>query len=155
MTFAVVEMGIIFLEFYESAPPVLLHQLQRGLGGGSMSETVLVVEDDAQSVQLVKLILTAGGYEVLIAKTGSEGVEKARAHLPDLIVLDLMLSDISGFEVLRQVRSDPLLEHIPVVIVSARAQVTDKQTADELGVDAYLTKPFHRSDLIETMGSLL
>lgn len=120
-----------------------------------MSETVLVVEDDAQSVQLVKLILTAGGYEVLIAKTGSEGVEKARAHLPDLIVLDLMLSDISGFEVLRQVRSDPLLEHIPVVIVSARAQVTDKQTADELGVDAYLTKPFHRSDLIETMGSLL
>jgi CheY-like chemotaxis protein len=115
----------------------------------------LVIEDDPRSIKLMELILDAYGYQAVIARNGEEGLAAARNQLFDLILLDLMLPEVDGFEVLRQLEADPDLADIPVVITSARARPTTKEEAVELGADFYLTKPYRKAELLDVITTFL
>jgi CheY-like chemotaxis protein len=117
--------------------------------------TILVVEDDPRSADLAELILNSKGYKTLIAEDGPQALEMVRENMPDLVILDLMLPGVDGFEVLEKIRSHPQTSDLPVVIVSARTQDNDKKNAAELGVDAYLTKPFRKAKLLKLVETLL
>jgi DNA-binding response OmpR family regulator len=120
-----------------------------------MQPTILIVEDDPIAANLVQLILGRQGYRSLVALDGLEGLKIARSEHIDLILLDLMLPGIDGFEVLTQLRAAPKTEDIPVMIVSVKSQVADRRTAAKVGADAYLTKPYKAEDLVAKVNSLL
>lgn len=120
-----------------------------------VATTVLVIEDDPRSIRLMELILDSEGYDCLVARSGQEGLDLARTHRVDAIVLDLMLPEVDGLEVLRQLRKDPELAKVPVVITSARARPTTKEEASRLGADRYLTKPYRKAELLDVIASLL
>jgi CheY-like chemotaxis protein len=120
-----------------------------------MTTTVLVVEDDPRSIRLMELILGSRGFQTLIAKSGAQALDLMRAAQLDLIVLDLMLPEVDGFEVLRQARGDPALAGVPILIVSATADPLSRRKATDLGADAYVTKPFRKAELLDVIQSLL
>lgn len=106
---------------------------------------VLVVDDEPRIVRFLELKLEASGYEVLTAGTGLEALEKVKSYEPDLLVLDLLMPGIDGFETLRQIR---IVSSIPVIILSARETSIDKIKGLEMGADDYLTKPFSPDELL-------
>ena len=116
---------------------------------------VLVVDDDADMVVLCGLYLRAGGFDVLEATTGSTALAMARAHRPGVILLDFMLPDMDGTEVLQVLAADPATAGIPVIMLTARVDVRDEQAAWELGVFDYITKPFERERLLQIVGTAL
>jgi len=120
-----------------------------------VATAVLVIEDDPRSVKLMKLILASQGYEAVIARNGSEGLATARSRGFDIILLDLMLPEVDGFEVLRQLQADPALANVPVVVTSARARPTTKEEAAELGASFYLTKPYRKAELLDVIASFV
>jgi len=119
-----------------------------------MAPTVLVIEDDPRSIRLMELILRSQGYEAVMARNGREGLDAVRRRPFDVILLDLMLPEVDGFEVLRQLRNDPDLADVPVIITSARARPTTKEEAAELGANYYLTKPYRKAELLDVIASL-
>ncbi|MGD2143921.1 MAG: response regulator [Anaerolineae bacterium] len=120
-----------------------------------MAPAVLVIEDDPRTVRLLELILGSQGYQMTIATSGDEGLTTLRSGRFDLILLDLMLPGVDGFEVLRQIRDDPAVADVPVVITSARARPVAKQEAADLGADAYITKPYRKAEVLGTIDSLV
>ena len=108
------------------------------------SKTVLVVDDDAKTVELVKLYLSRDGYRVLSAYDGAEALRLARESRPDLIVLDLMLPGVDGLEVCRSLRSE---SDVPIIMLTARTTDEDKLTGLGLGADDYVSKPFSPREL--------
>ncbi len=120
-----------------------------------MAEKILIVDDDRDTLRLVGLLLQRKGYEIIAAERGSQGLEKAFQETPDLILLDVMMPDMDGFEVLRQVRGNPSTSGIPVIMFTAKTQVDDKVAGFEAGADDYLTKPTHPSELTARVKALL
>ena len=120
-----------------------------------MTHAILLVEDDPLSARLVDLILKSEGHQVIMVQDGLRGLEIAQNTSLDLILLDLMLPGIDGFEVLRRLRADPNTANVKVVVVSAKSQPADKERAAELGIDVYLTKPYRKIELLEVVRSLL
>ena len=120
-----------------------------------MEPTILVVEDNLLSAKLLEHQLKRDGYRVLIASNGFQGLKMAQANFPDLILLDLMLPGLDGFEVLNRLRADPQTADVPVVIVSAKSQPDDRQMAARIGANAYLPRPSSRAELLAVVGSLL
>lgn len=120
-----------------------------------MAEKILIVDDDHDTLRLVGLLLQRKGYEIVAAERGSQGLEKAYQETPDLILLDVMMPDMDGFEVLRQVRGNPKTSNIPVIMFTAKTQVDDKVAGFEAGADDYLTKPTHPSELTARVKALL
>ncbi len=120
-----------------------------------MAEKILIVDDDRDTLRLVGLLLQRKGYEIIAAERGSQGLEKAFQETPDLILLDVMMPDMDGFEVLRQVRGNPTTSGIPVIMFTANTQVDDKVAGFEAGADDYLTKPTHPSELTARVKALL
>jgi len=120
-----------------------------------MPSDVLIIEDDSRSIRLLELILRSQGYGVTVAHNGDKGLALMHSRRFDLLVLDLMLPGMDGFEILRQVRADPQLADVPVIITSAQAQATSKHQAAELGAAAYLTKPYRKVELLEVVESLI
>jgi len=104
--------------------------------------TILVVDDEEDIRELVELNLTREGYSVLNCETGQQALQTARSKLPDLVILDLMLPDIDGLEVCKRLKGDNKTRHIPVVMLTAKADEADIVTGLELGADDYITKPF-------------
>lgn len=119
------------------------------------SETILIIEDDPLSVKMGNMILSRAGYNVLSAMNGFLGLKLARKERPDLILLDLMLPGMDGFEILSQLRSNPETAAIPVLILSAKTREEDKQMASRIGADGYMTKPYRRVELLDQLRSLL
>ena len=117
-----------------------------------MASTVLVVDDERNIVQLVRLYLTREGYRVESAANGREGLEKAAALRPDLVVLDLMLPEVDGLEVCRRLRRE---SDVPIIMVTARDDDVDKIVGLELGADDYLTKPFNPRELVARVKAVL
>ncbi|HEY1416481.1 MAG TPA: response regulator, partial [Myxococcaceae bacterium] len=115
---------------------------------------VLVVEDDLSILTGVSMNLRFEGYEVLQAQDGARGLEMAVTDAPDLIVLDVMMPDLDGFEVCRRLKSNPITLHIPVVMVTALDQPSDKVRGLEAGADDFLTKPIPELALIARVRSL-
>ena len=114
----------------------------------------LVVDDSAVIRELIAVNLQLEGFEVTMAGDGETALELARATLPDVITLDVMMPRMSGFEAVERLRAEPETAGIPVVMVTGRAQAADLTRGKELGADAYLTKPFEPAELIEVVTRL-
>ena len=120
-----------------------------------MPEKVLIVEDDAASGRFIGYTLEHEGYEVIIAKNGFEGIAKAQQEEPDLLVLDVMLPGIDGFQVCRRLRAESRASHLPILMLSAKAQEADIAAGLKVGADGYLAKPIDPGDLVSKVRSLL
>ncbi len=116
---------------------------------------ILVVDDETQLVEMLKMRLEAGGYQVLSALDGQEALDKARKEKPDLIILDLMLPKIDGYKVCRMLKFDEKYKSIPIILFTARAQQEDVKLGTEVGADAYITKPFDPPALLGKIKELL
>jgi len=112
-----------------------------------MKKRLLVVDDEPNIIELIRMNLGKSGFEILPAYAGEEAVTLARRELPDLILLDIMLPDIDGLEVLRQLRTDVTTENIPIIMLTARSEETDKVIGLGMGADDYVTKPFGMREL--------
>jgi len=110
--------------------------------------TILVVDDEKHILELVRFNLEREGYQVLTATDGAHCLELARTQSPDLIVLDVMLPEIDGFEVCRELRKDTLTKNIPIIMLSAKAEELDRILGLEIGADDYVTKPFSPRELV-------
>ena len=115
-----------------------------------MARLVMVVDDEESMVHLLRTILEARGYEVATATGGRQALSLARARRPDLILLDLMMPEIDGWEVLHELRQDPSTADIPVIIVTVKRDELDRTVGtDLLKVAGYVNKPFVRRELVE------
>ncbi|SMP44023.1 response regulator transcription factor [Anoxynatronum buryatiense] len=112
-----------------------------------MKKQLLVVDDEPNIIELIRMNLGKSGFEILPAYTGEEAVLMAGKELPDLILLDIMLPDIDGLEVLRQLRTDAVTAGIPIIMLTARSEETDKVIGLGMGADDYVTKPFGMREL--------
>jgi len=118
-------------------------------------QRILVVDDEPEAVDLVAFNLRQAGYEVVSAADGGEALRRARAQLPDLIVLDVMLPELDGLEVCKILRRDPTTAAIPILMLTAKASEVDRVLGLELGADDYVTKPFSPRELILRVRKLL
>jgi DNA-binding response OmpR family regulator len=116
---------------------------------------ILYIDDDAEIRDNVAELLAAEGFEPTVAATGEEGLRRARETPPDLILCDVMLSGMNGYEVIRAVGESHSTESIPFIFLSARADRADIRLGLDLGADAYVTKPFGRAELIATIRARL
>lgn len=120
-----------------------------------MAEKILIIDDDLDTLRLVTLMLQRQGYQITAATNGPQGLEKSLEVKPDLILLDLMMPDMDGYEVTRQLRANPKTVDIPILMFTAKTQLADKVTGFEVGVDDYLAKPTHPSELQSHVKALL
>jgi two-component system cell cycle response regulator DivK len=116
---------------------------------------ILAIEDHEENRRLLRDLLTSVGYELIEAVTGEEGVASAAAQLPDLILMDIQLPGIDGYEVTRRIKANPALRHIPVIAVTSYALSGDDVKALEAGCDAYVTKPFDPAELLDKIRGYL
>jgi CheY-like chemotaxis protein len=115
---------------------------------------VLVVDDDAAVRELITVNLELAGFEVASAEDGVAALAAVDAFGPDLVTLDVMMPRLGGFETLERLRADPRTASIPVVMVTSRTRAADRARAEELGVAAYVTKPFEPGELVEVISRL-
>ncbi len=120
-----------------------------------MAYKILVVDDEPPIVRLMEFILARQGHEMLVAVNGEEALEKVRAESPDLILLDIMMPRIDGYEVARTLRADPTHGDIPIIMLSAKAQEEDIRKGLEVGVNEYITKPFSPDYLVKVVTDYL
>jgi DNA-binding response OmpR family regulator len=120
-----------------------------------MTEKILIIDDDLDTLRLVGLMLQRQGYQIAAATNGQQGLEKALEDKPHLILLDVMMPDMDGYEVTRRLRANPQTLDIPILMFTAKTQLDDKVTGFEVGADDYLTKPTHPSELQSHVKALL
>jgi len=120
-----------------------------------MSEKILIIDDDVDTLRLVGLMLQRQGYDISAASNGTQGLAKALEERPDLILLDVMMPDMDGYEVTRRLRKNPTTVAIPILMFTAKTQLDDKVTGFEVGADDYLTKPTHPTELQAHVKALL
>ncbi|MBN1219739.1 MAG: response regulator transcription factor [Anaerolineae bacterium] len=116
---------------------------------------ILVVDDDKQIVRLVRSYLEQAGYQVSTAFDGETALHAIRREQPDLVVLDLMLPDRDGWDITRLVRSEPSLANLPIIMLTARVEDTDRIVGLELGADDYITKPFNPREVVARVRAVL
>ena len=122
----------------------------------SKVKRIICIEDEPEMVDLIRLILSRRGFEVSGSQGGQDGLEIVRKELPDLILLDLMMPDLDGWEVYQQLRADDKTKHIPVIVVTAKAQSIDKVLGLHIAkVEDYIAKPFSPQELIESVEKVL
>lgn len=115
---------------------------------------ILIIEDERDLTELLVYNLQREGYETIVAHDGQEGLRKAQTLLPDLILLDVMLPALSGFDVCRELRAGERTREIPIIILSAKSEETDQVVGFSLGADDYVTKPFHVKVLLQRIKAL-
>lgn len=120
-----------------------------------MSKRILAIEDHEENRRLLRDLLTSVGYEMIEAVAGEEGLELAAKHVPNLILMDIQLPGIDGYEVTRRVKANPALRHIPIIAVTSYALSGDEVKAMEAGCDAYVTKPFDPVELLAKIREFL
>lgn len=120
-----------------------------------MAEKILIVDDDVQTLRLVGLMLERQGYKIIAANNGTQALQMAKTEHPDVIILDVMMPDLDGYEVSRRLRKDPETANIPILMFTAKSQVDDKISGYESGADDYLTKPIHPAELTAHLRALL
>ena len=116
---------------------------------------ILIIEDEKGLVQSLTWYFNREGYETVVAADGAEGLRKAQALLPDLILLDLMLPGMGGLDVCRELRSGAKTKLIPIIIITARAEETDEVIGLSMGADDYVTKPFSNKVLLQRVKAIL
>jgi len=120
-----------------------------------MTEKILIIDDDLDTLRLVGIMLQRQGYQISAATNGEQGLEKAFSENPDLILLDVMMPDMDGYEVARRLRQNPFTAEVPILMFTAKTQLDDKVTGFEVGANDYLTKPTHPSELQAHVKALL
>jgi len=113
-----------------------------------MSKVILVVEDQEDNRRILRDLLTSGGYEVIETLTGEDGVSAAETHRPDLILMDIQLPGLDGYEATRRIKAIPDLRRTPIIVVTSYALSGDDAKAFEAGCDAYVSKPFSPRELL-------
>jgi len=116
---------------------------------------ILVVDDEIYIVHILDFSLGMEGYEVLTALDGEQALEKARAEHPDLIVLDIMMPKLDGYETCKMLKADDSTKTIPVILLSAKGRNVDQKVGFEVGADDYITKPFSPRKLVERINAIL
>jgi DNA-binding response OmpR family regulator len=130
-------------------------RLTIGVSGGKMAHTILVVDDEAGVIRLVELNLTQEGYQVRTASNGEEALASIAQQRPDLVVMDVMMPKLDGFETLKRLKADPSTADIPIIMLTARAQDEDVFEGYGTGAQWYLTKPFNPEELRRVVRHLL
>lgn len=120
-----------------------------------MKAKILAADDEPDALELIQVNLKAAGYQVITAADGNEALEKARAHLPDLMLLDIMLPEVDGLEICKILRRDPATRTMPIIMLTARAAEIDRVLGLELGADDYMTKPFSPRELVLRVKNVL
>jgi len=120
-----------------------------------MAEKILIIDDDIDTLKLVGLMLQKHGYQIIAANQSRKGLEQAEKENPDLILLDVMMPELDGYEIARQLRASPVTVNTPILMFTAKTQLDDKVTGFESGADDYLTKPTHPTELHAHVKSLL
>lgn len=120
-----------------------------------MSADVLIVEDEPSILESLDFILKRAGWSIESVTDGEAAIDALRRHRPRVMVLDIMLPKRSGFEVLKQIRGEPGLEDLPVLILTAKGQAQDRRIAEDLGADAFVTKPYANADVVREVRRLM
>jgi DNA-binding response OmpR family regulator/CO dehydrogenase nickel-insertion accessory protein CooC1 len=120
-----------------------------------MAEKILIIDDDVDTLKLVGMMLQKQGYQIIASANGKQGLAQAESENPDLILLDIMLPEMDGYQVARHLRANPLTANTPILMFSAKTQLDDKVTGFEAGADDYLTKPTHPTELRAHVKALL
>lgn len=120
-----------------------------------MPQKILIADDDVETLRLIGLMLQRQGFEIAAATNGAQALDMSRNGSPDLIILDVMMPDMDGYQVTRQLRQDASTAEIPILMFTAKSQVEDKVTGYEAGVDEYITKPIHPAELVARVKALL
>jgi CheY-like chemotaxis protein len=116
---------------------------------------ILVVEDNLDNYELVRTILGLAGYDTFLAVNGRDGVDAAKKQKPDLILMDMALPEMDGWDATKQVRADPETEHIPIVALTVHTLPRERKRALDAGIDAYLSKPYDANQLIQLVERIL
>lgn len=119
-----------------------------------MTKRVVLVEDEPNIVEAISFILSRDGWAVTPHANGETAVETVRAVQPDVVVLDVMLPGRSGYDILRDLRTDPALAALPVLMLTARGQKKDRELADSLGVTRFMTKPFSNAEVLAVLNEI-
>jgi two-component system response regulator VicR len=123
---------------------------------GDTLRRLVYIEDEPEMIDLVELILNRRGFQVLGANGGHQGLELVRRELPDLVLLDLMMPDMDGWDVYQQMKSDEMTRDIPVIVVTAKAQSIDKVLGLHIAkVEDYISKPFSPQELLDSVETVL
>ena len=120
-----------------------------------MAEKILIVDDDLESLKLIGLMLQRRGYQIAAAQGGTQALNKAESEQPDLVILDVMMPDMDGYEVTRRMRANKKTAHIPIIMFTAKTLVGDKVAGFQAGADDYLTKPIHPAELSSRVEAVL
>jgi two-component system, OmpR family, alkaline phosphatase synthesis response regulator PhoP len=120
-----------------------------------MAPRILIADDEENIVISLEFLMKREGFEVLIAQDGEQAVEMIRTEKPDLVLLDIMMPKKSGFEVCQEVRSDPSLESVRILMLTAKGRETEVAKGLALGADCYVTKPFSTKELVERVRGML
>ncbi len=116
---------------------------------------ILIVDDSTTQISGISKMLSKKGHEVITAEDGLQGVEKATSELPDLILMDVVMPNLNGFQATRQITKNPATKHIPVIMLTGKDAETDKVWAERQGASDYLTKPPNESDLLSKIDAFL
>lgn len=119
-----------------------------------MTKRVLLAEDEPNIVESLRFLLERSGYDVSVESNGRQALDAALSSPPDVLVLDVMLPELDGYEVLRRLRSEEQTKSLPVLMLTAKGQREDRETAIEYGADKFLTKPFANADLTVAVNEL-
>ena len=119
-----------------------------------MSIRVLIAEDEPHIIESLSIVLRREGFDVSAVLDGESVIEHLRSERPNVVILDVMLPQLNGFEVLKRIKSDPSLAAIPVIILTAKGQAQDRRMAEEIGVDGFMTKPFSNRDIVDEVRRL-
>lgn len=120
-----------------------------------MPEKILIVDDDVDTLKLVGLIVQRQGYEVQVASSGAQALAMLQSEVPDLVLLDIMMPEMDGYEVARKMREDPRTAEVPIIMFTAKSQLDDKVAGFEAGADDYLTKPTQPRELLAHIKAVL
>ena len=116
---------------------------------------ILVVDDEVYILHILDFILGAESYDVVTASNGEQALQKVREEKPDLVILDIMMPKLDGYETCRMIKKDPATKSIPVILLTAKGREVDQKLGREVGADDYMTKPFSPSKLIERVQAIL
>jgi len=119
-----------------------------------MGKHVLLIEDEPNIIEAISYLLRQDGWSVSAHSEGASALERIKSCAPDLLILDVMLPGRSGFDILRDLRADPQISDLPVLMLTAKGQARDRETAESIGVGRYMTKPFSNQEMLAAVRDL-
>ena len=120
-----------------------------------MNKTILIVDDEEYIVTSLEYVMKSAGYEVVVSYDGEQAIDKVKETAPDLLILDVMMPKLDGFEVCEKIRANPLWESIRIIMLTAKGRDSERDKGISLGADAYMTKPFSTRDILKRVTELL